>query len=85
MHTTNEGALQSTAAGPRKADREHICARQAICFQCFRAGIERARARRQAWSQRALPFEAAAPQLSPREIAHRQRMLDHLAEMAKRA
>ena len=62
-----------------------MCARHAICFQCFRAGVERARARRQAWSQRTLPFEAAAAQLTPREIAHRQRMLDHLADLAKRA
>ena len=64
---------------------EHHCARHAICFQCFRAGVERARARRQAWSQRALPFEALAPQLTPREIAHRQRMLEHLVNAARRA
>jgi hypothetical protein len=64
---------------------EHHCARHAICFQCFRAGVERARARRQAWSQRALPFDALAPQLTPREIAHRQRMLEHLVSVAKRA
>jgi hypothetical protein len=64
---------------------EHHCARHAICFQCFRAGVERARARRQAWSQRALPFEKMAPQLTPREIAHRQRMLEHLVNAAKRA
>ena len=64
---------------------EHICVRHAICFQCFRAGIERARARREAWSQRTLPFDAPPPQLTPREVAHRRRMLDHLAEMAERA
>ena len=64
---------------------EHICVRQAICFQCFRAGVERARARREAWSQRTLPFGSTAPQLTPREIAHRQRMLQHLVQMAKRA
>ena len=64
---------------------DHVCAGHAICFLCFRAGVERARARRHAWSQRTLPFEAVAPQLTPREIAHRQRMLDHLAQMAKRA
>ena len=67
------------------ASGDHICARHAICFQCFRAGVERARARRQAWLQRTLPFEAAAPQLTPREIAHRQRMLEHLTQMPKRA
>jgi hypothetical protein len=79
----------TTTKEPRTADsdtrNEHICARHAICFQCFRAGVERARARRQAWSQRALPFETPAPQLRPREIAHRQRMLDHLAQIAQRA
>ena len=64
---------------------EHICAGHAICFQCFRAGVDRVRARREAWSQRTLPFEGAAPQLTPREIAHRQRMLDHLTQALKRA
>lgn len=62
--------------GHERAD--HICAKQAICFQCFKAGVERTRARRQAWAQRSLPFEAAAPALTPREIAHRQQMLAHL-------
>jgi hypothetical protein len=57
---------------------EHICASGAICFQCFRAGVERTRARREAWAQRTLPFDASAPVLSAREIAHRQRMLEHL-------
>ncbi len=68
----------------RKEQVEHICASQAICFQCFRAGVERTRARRQAWAQRSLPFEAAVTELTPREIAHRQRMLEHLAR-ARRA
>ncbi len=63
---------------------DHICASQAICFQCFKAGVERTRARREAWAQRSLPFEAAPTPLTPREIAHRQRMLDHLAR-ARRA
>lgn len=68
----------------RKEQVEHICASQAICFQCFRAGVERTRARRQAWTQRSLPFEAAVTELTPREIAHRLRMLEHLAR-ARRA
>lgn len=68
----------------RKEQAEHICANQAICFQCFKAGVERTRARRQAWAQRSLPFDAAASEMTPREIAHRQRMLDHLAR-ARRA
>jgi hypothetical protein len=64
---------------------KHICNGQAICFRCFRAGMERARARRQAWAQRSLPFEAQPPRLTPRAIAHRQQMLDHLARLAERA
>lgn len=68
----------------RKEQAEHICASQAICFQCFKAGVERTRARRQAWAQRSLPFDAAPSELTTREIAHRQRMLDHLAR-ARRA
>jgi hypothetical protein len=63
----------------------HICARQAICFQCFRSGIERARARREAWAQRSLPFETAPSQLTPRAIAHRQQMLAHLKRVGVRA
>ena len=57
---------------------DHSCARHAICFQCFKAGVDRTRARREAWAQRSLPFESGAPELTPREIQHRQRMLQHL-------
>jgi hypothetical protein len=64
---------------------KHICNGQAICFRWFRGGMERARARRQAWAQRSLPFEAQPPRLTPRAIAHRQQMLDHLARLAERA
>jgi hypothetical protein len=66
-------------------NNDHICARQAICFQCFKAGAERVRARREAWAQRSLPFEASQPDLSTREIAHREQMLAHLAQAARRA
>lgn len=69
----------------RTETKDHICASQAICFQCFRAGVERTRARREAWAQRSLPFDGPPPELSSREIAHRQRMLEHLARSAKRA
>lgn len=62
----------------------HVCARQAICFECFKAGMERARERREAWAQRELPFEAA-PRLTPRAIAHRQQMLEHLSRLARQA
>ena len=37
------------------------------------------------WAQRSLPFETAAPELTPREVAHRQQMLAHLARAAQRA
>lgn len=64
--------------------REHICATHAVCFQCFKAGTERVRARRQAWAQRSLPFEAPARVLTGRAVAHRQQMLAHLARLASR-
>ena len=57
---------------------DHICATQAVCFQCFKAGIERVRARRDAWAQRTLPFEEAPRELSSRAVAHRKQMLAHL-------
>ena len=65
--------------------QDHVCAKQAICFECFKEGIERARARRDAWAQRELPFESAAPRLTPRAIAHRQQMLEHLSKLARQA
>ena len=60
---------------------DHICAKQAVCFQCFRAGMERVRARREAWAQRALPFEEAPRPLSARAVEHREQMLEHLARV----
>jgi len=66
---------------------DHICAAHAICFQCFKEGAERTRARREAYAQRSLPFDqplADQPAaLSSREIAHRQQMLAHLAQAAR--
>jgi hypothetical protein len=58
---------------------------QALCFECFKAGMERTRARRAAWTQRELPFERAEParKLSDQERAHRRRMLEHLVETAR--
>jgi hypothetical protein len=57
-----------------------------LCFECFRAGMERTRARRDAWAQRALPFEAepAAKPLSDQAVAHRRRMLEYLATLDRR-
>ena len=69
----------------RQTDADHICARHAICFQCFKAGAERTLARRDAWAQRSLPFEVESVDMSPRAIAHRRQMLEHLARSAQRA
>jgi hypothetical protein len=69
----------------RTNSADHVCSTQAICFQCFKAGMERARARRQAWAQRALPFDAPAPKLTPKALAHRRQMLAHLSGLAERA
>lgn len=57
-----------------------------LCFECFRAGMERTRARREAWAQRALPFDELSPPkpLSKQALAHRQRMLDYLASIARK-
>ncbi|MEO7273743.1 MAG: hypothetical protein ABIX28_13520 [Vicinamibacterales bacterium] len=66
---------------------DHICAAHAICFQCFKEGAERTRARREAYAQRSLPFDQALvdqASMSTREIAHRQQMLAHLARAAGR-
>jgi len=63
----------------------HVCATQAVCFECFKSGIERARARREAWAQRVLPFEEAPARLTAQAIAHRKQMLEHLSRLAKRA
>jgi len=62
---------------------DHICAKQAVCFQCFKAGMEHVRARREAWAQRALPFDEAPRALSTRAVAHREQMLAHLARLAR--
>jgi hypothetical protein len=60
---------------------------RALCFECFKAGMERTRARQAAWTQRELPFERAAShkrKLSEQEVAHRRQMLEHLVQAAKR-
>ena len=57
-----------------------------VCFECFRTGAERTRARRAAYRQRSLPFDGPAREreLTPEAIAHRQRMLQYLADTARR-
>jgi hypothetical protein len=69
----------------RKTSNDHICARQAICFQCFRAGVEKTRAKRDAWAQRSLPFDSPQSTLGQRELAHRRQMLAHLQQLARNA
>ena len=65
-----------------------------LCFECFRAGSERTKARQDAWAQRTLPFDPSAGSgpggerartLSQSEIAHRKRMLAYLETARRRA
>ncbi|MEP6917704.1 MAG: hypothetical protein ABJC89_18795 [Acidobacteriota bacterium] len=62
--------------------------RRTLCFECFRIGMERTRARREAWAQKTLPFETEdrAPDrpLSVQALAHRRLMLDYLAQTDRR-
>ena len=53
---------------------------RALCFECFKDGSERTKARQEAWAQRALPFDEAesVQPLTPSQVAHRKRMLAHL-------
>ena len=58
-----------------------------LCFECFRAGMERTRARQAAWTQRELPFEREPDikrRLSDQELAHRRAMLNHLVDQARK-
>jgi hypothetical protein len=77
----------------RKAVRCEHGNGKTLCFECFRAGSERTKARQDAWAQRALPFDSSAGSgsggerarvLSQSEIAHRKRMLTYL-EARRRA
>jgi hypothetical protein len=58
-----------------------------LCFECFRAGMERTRARREAYAQRSLPFEPAGPnddrRLTEQAITHRRQMLEYLERTAR--
>ena len=62
--------------GEVRADRDHT-----LCFECFRGETNRLRARRlnepTSPPQVRLPFGQPRA-LGPRQVAHRQRMLDHL-------
>lgn len=59
-----------------------------LCFECFRSGVERTRARREAYAQRALPFDAlerTERPLTDQQIAHRRQMLAYLEQARARA
>lgn len=59
-----------------------------LCFECFRSGVERTRTRREAYAQRALPFDAperAQHPLTDQQIAHRRQMLAYLEQARARA
>ena len=74
--------------GEVRADRDHT-----LCFECHRAEVNRARAHRMTdWAGTRPPrslFGGAGhitPRaLNPRQIAHRQRMLDHLLSVSAAA
>ncbi len=73
--------------GEVRADRDHT-----LCFECYRGEVNRARARRLIHaavpSQVRSPFGPAAVGpfvLDPRQIAHRQRMLEHLQPLTAAA
>src|SRR5450830_553509 len=67
--------------GEVRADRDHT-----LCFECYRGEINRARARRM--TETATPLRLRSPFrhqeavggriLAEHQLAHRQRMLDHL-------
>jgi hypothetical protein len=74
--------------GEVRADRDHT-----LCFECYRSEVNRARARR--LSHAAVPSHVRSPfggpagvgpfALDPRQIAHRQRMLEHLGRLTAAA
>ena len=57
-----------------------------LCFECFKAGMERTRARREAWAQRSLPFERGRPDrpITEQAVAHRRQMLEYLSTISRR-
>lgn len=57
-----------------RADRNHT-----LCFECFRGEVNRARARRM------VDAGVGPSVLDPRQIGHRQRMLEHLQRLTAAA
>ena len=74
--------------GEVRADRDHT-----LCFECYRGEVNRARARRLIdaanMPQVRSPFGSTGgvghAVLDPRQIAHRQRMLEHLRQLTAAA
>ena len=71
--------------GVVRADSDHT-----LCFECYRREVNQARARRLAERARVpSPFSAydrsPARVMDTRQIAHRRRMLEHLARQASAA
>lgn len=74
--------------GEVRADPDHT-----LCFECFRGEINRSRARRLA--DAATPLRTRSPfghqaavsgrLLDQRQLAHRQRMLDHVQRLSAKA
>ena len=69
--TCRERKARFEYRGRVKADRDHT-----LCFQCYRADRDRRRAEKlQTFSPAMLPAPFKRS-LTPREVAHRRRMLD---------
>jgi hypothetical protein len=80
MPSRRDAVIPAVRRGKRTTPRCEHGHGNRLCFECFRAGSERTKARQEAWAQRALPFEAMerTGALSERDVAHRKRMLAYL-------
>jgi hypothetical protein len=80
MPSRRDAVTPAVRRGKRAAPRCEHGHGSRLCFECFRAGSERTKARQEAWAQRALPFEdlERTRGLSERDVAHRKRMLAYL-------
>jgi hypothetical protein len=76
--TCQERKARFQYRGRVRADRDHV-----LCFECYRAERQRDRARRLAAApapqETPMTWDFRDTPLSDRQIAHRQRMLRHLA------
>ena len=58
--------------------RCHALVRNVVCFVCYRADRERPTSTPMGEKPQRLPAHVWSDRLSPRQVAHRQRMLTHL-------